>query len=100
MLTDLTVLVTGAQLNKIAGSGGIPSFGHLGTHFDVMDKRFPLEFVRRQSVIFDVRNLFDREIETSDIDMNQVEAGMFVVFCTGFVETLFSQASATIQRAD
>ena len=87
MLTDLTVLVTASQLEKIAGSGRIPSIGHLGTHFDVMDKRFPLDFVRRQSVVFDVRNLFDREIETSDIDLEQVGAGMFVLFCTGFVES-------------
>ena len=28
--------------------------GHLGTHFDVMNREFPLEYIRRQAVVFDV----------------------------------------------
>lgn len=86
MLIDLSVLVNEEQVRSLTENGGIPSFGHLGTHFDVMDKVFPLEFVRRQAVVFDVSNLFDRDITSSDIDLEQVEAGMFVLFCTGYIE--------------
>ncbi len=92
MLIDLTVLVTRVQLEKIVENRRIPSFGHLGTHFDVMDKLFPLEFINRQSVVFDVRNLFDREIDLSDIDLTLVEAGMFVLFCTEYID-LFEYGS-------
>ena len=86
MLIDLSVVVIGEQVQSFTENGRIPSFGHLGTHFDVMDKVFPLEFVRRQSVVFDVSNLFERDIDSSDIDLDQVEAGMFVLFCTGHIE--------------
>ena len=86
MLIDLSVLVTEEQASRLAKNGRFPSFGHMGTHFDVMDKVFPLEFVRRQSVAFDVSNLFDRDIASSDIDLDQVKADMFVLFCTGYIE--------------
>lgn len=60
--------------------------GHHGTHFDVMDKDFPLEYVERKGIFFDVSGVGDRDIEESDIDMDSVEEGMFVGFYTGFVE--------------
>lgn len=31
--------------------------GLLGTHFDVMNKEFPLEFTKRAGVVFDVSGL-------------------------------------------
>ena len=54
MLIDITLKVT-AGLSKEAQSNQDRSLvGHLGTHFDVMDKEFPLEYTRRQGVVFDV----------------------------------------------
>jgi len=60
--------------------------GHLGTHFDVMDKEFPLAYTEREGIVFDVRGIRDRDIEVSDIDLGRVEKDMFVAFATGFIE--------------
>ena len=60
--------------------------GHLGTHFDVMNKEFPLEYVRREAIVFDVSSVSGRDIETTDIDLNAVEKDMFVAFHTGYID--------------
>jgi kynurenine formamidase len=60
--------------------------GHLGTHFDVMNKEFPLEYVERKGIVFDVSRITDRDIDVNDIDLGKVETNMFVAFCTGFIE--------------
>lgn len=60
--------------------------GHLGTHFDVMNKEFPLEYTRRKGIIFDVSNITERDIEITDIDLSKVKNNMFVAFYTGFIE--------------
>ncbi len=59
---------------------------HLGTHFDIMDKEFPLEYTQRKGIVFDARGVKDRDIDTIDIDLDKVEKGMFVAFYTGFVD--------------
>ena len=60
--------------------------GHLGTHFDVMNKEFPLEYTKRKAVVFDVSHVLPREITVSDIDSGKVQKDMFVAFYTGFLE--------------
>ena len=60
--------------------------GHLGTHFDVMNKEFPLEYIKRKGIIFDVSNVDSIDIDVNDIDMSKIEKGMFVAFYTGFIE--------------
>lgn len=60
--------------------------GHLGTHFDVMNKEFPLEYTERNGIVFDVRTVKDRDIQIEDIDLNKVSKEMFVAFYTGFIE--------------
>lgn len=86
MLIDLSIKVT-KTLNKDALSNEkIVSFGHLGTHFDVMNKEFPLEFTSRNAVVFDVSRVSCRDIDTSDIDINLISKNMFIAFYTGFIE--------------
>lgn len=86
MLVDLTLEVT-PLLEKTARSNSThASFGHLGTHFDVMDKTFPLEFTRREGRVFDVRGVQGRDISVGDIDLSLVGQGMFVAFWTGHME--------------
>lgn len=52
--------------------------GHLGTHFDVMDKEFPLEYMEREAVVFDVSAIgTGREIGVEDIDLSAVPEGSF-----------------------
>lgn len=61
--------------------------GHLGTHFDVMNKEFPLEYMEREAVVFDVGECgTERDITFDDIDINEVPEGGFVAFRTGFIE--------------
>lgn len=63
------------------------SIGHLGTHFDVMDKEFPLEFLRREAVVFDVRGAGE-EIDCQDLDLSLVHPGAFVALHSGAIESL------------
>jgi len=58
-------------------------FGHLGTHFDVMNKTFSLDNTERRGILFDVSQVKGREIEASDIDMAQIEENDFVMFYSG-----------------
>ena len=60
--------------------------GHLGTHFDVMNKEFPLEYTERRGIVFDVSNVGGRDILISDINPELITQDMFVAFYTGFIE--------------
>ena len=42
MLVDLSLKVTKAHMKMAMDYGKMEHLGHLGTHFDVMDKEFPL----------------------------------------------------------
>ncbi len=86
MLIDLSIRVTKAINSAASENERMVSFGHLGTHFDVMDKEFPLEFTKRDGVVFDVSGVARRDIDISDIDINSVDADMFVAFYTGYSE--------------
>jgi kynurenine formamidase len=86
MLIDLSVLVTEYAGSEVITNEKIGAFGHLGTHFDVMDKEFPLSFVKRKGIIFNVREIFDRDISISDIDPALIQPDMFVAFYSGFIE--------------
>ncbi len=37
--------------------------GHIGTHFDAMDKEFPLEYTQRNGIVFDVSHVINRDIQ-------------------------------------
>lgn len=86
MMTDITLKITPKMARDAQGNEKKALTGHLGTHFDVMNKEFPLEYTRRKGIVFDVREAAGRDIEMSDIDMSKVEADMFVAFYTGFIE--------------
>ena len=86
MLVDITLKVT-PKITKTAQENLKKAlYGHLGTHFDVMNKDFPLEYVRRQAIVFDVSKVRGRDVELSDIDISKVEPDMFVAFYTGYIE--------------
>ncbi len=88
MLIDITLPIT-PQMLVVAWENTAKSLvGHLGTHFDVMDKDFPLSYTARQAVVFDVSFVKDRDICASDIDLDQVKEDMFVAFYTGFIEKI------------
>ena len=61
-------------------------FGHFGTHFDIMQGVFPLEYCRRNGKIFDVSFVKEREIFIEDINTAEISADDFVIFYTGTMQ--------------
>ena len=86
MKIDITLKITPKMVTDAQGNEKKALVGHLGTHFDVMNKEFPLEYTRRNGIVFDVSTVKNREIGISDIDMDKVKKNMFVCFYTGFIE--------------
>lgn len=84
MLLDLTLPITPKILAEAKESQNPALEGHLGTHFDVMDKEFPLEYTCRKGIAFDVSYVGDGEISVGDVDAEKISAGMFVAFYTGY----------------
>lgn len=86
MLIDITLKITPKMVVDAQGNEKKALVGHLGTHFDVMNKEFPLSYTERNGIIFDVSKVENRDIELSDIDINNVKENSFVMFYTGFIE--------------
>lgn len=86
MLLDLTLKVTPQMITDAQGNEKKSLTGHIGTHFDVMNKEFPLEFTRLPGIAFDVRHVEGRDISVSDIDLERVRENMFVAFASGFIQ--------------
>lgn len=84
MWYDLTLELTPELAQDAQGNEKKALVGHLGTHFDVMDKEFPLEYFRCPAIVFDVRE--KEEIHVSDVDLDKIKKGMFVSFSTGFLQ--------------
>lgn len=83
---DITLKITPKLAADAQGNEKKALVGHLGTHFDVMNKEFPLEYTERNGIVFDVRNVKNRDIDIQDIDITKVSKDMFVAFYTGFIE--------------
>ncbi len=86
MFIDITLKITNEMLNAAASHDKIVLAGHVGTHFDVMNKEFPLEYASLPGYIFDVSGIRGREITLRDVDIGKVKRGMFVGFYTHFIE--------------
>jgi hypothetical protein len=63
----------------------IVSSGHLGTHFDIMDKSFPLDLIERDGIVFDISQIRGRDVQANDIDLTLMKEGMFIAFYSGFI---------------
>ena len=81
MLIDLSVKITKFTRKEAPDNEKMVSFGHLGTHFDVMNKEFPLSYVRKEGVVFDVSGIKDRDIDLEDVDISKAKKEMFILFC-------------------
>ena len=84
MLVDLTLPLNKEIMNRAFNNVSKAFSGHLGTHFDVMDKEFPLDYCVLEGVFFDVTGR--EETGTKDIDTSLIKEGMFVGFYTGHIE--------------
>ena len=86
IMIDIALGVTPKMADVASENTAKSLIGHIGTHFDVMDKEFPLEYTLRKGIVFDVSAVKDRDIEAEDIDLSLVEKDMFVAFYTGFTK--------------
>ncbi|MBR4961186.1 MAG: cyclase family protein [Clostridia bacterium] len=86
MRIDITLEIT-ANMMKGESEAKAP-LGHTGTHFDVMEKEFPLDYTRREGVVLDVSHVKDRDIDVCDADLSAIGKDMFVMFYTGYIETV------------
>jgi kynurenine formamidase len=60
--------------------------GHVGTHFDVMDKEFPINSFKTRGKLVDISAIRAREVEVSDLVPSKIEAGDTVIFYTGYMD--------------
>ena len=86
MLVDITFKITPEIAAKDPSTTQPALSGHLGTHFDVMDKEFPLEYTERDGIIFDVSGVKDRDIGVDDVNVDLVNPGTFVAFYSGYTD--------------
>lgn len=86
MKIDITLKITSKMVTDAQGNEKKALVGHLGTHFDVMNKEFPLEYTQRKGIVFDVSKVKGRDINVSDINVNKITKDMFIAFYTGFIE--------------
>lgn len=81
---DITTTVSAELLAKAQKNLKLAFNGHVGTHFDVMNKEFPLDYMDSDAIVFNVKDKM--EIGVDDINLDTVREGMFVAFHTGFIE--------------
>ncbi len=86
MLIDLSVLVSKQKSEKAFTQEKSALFGHLGTHLDTMNREFPLHFMKREAIVFNVKGIINNEINLNHIDLSLVKPDMFVAFYSGFPE--------------
>lgn len=86
MLIDVTLKITPALAKNAQGNEQKTLVGHLGTHFDVMDQEFPLEYIKRPGIVFDVSGVKGRDIGGEDVPLEQIKEDAFVLFYTGYIE--------------
>lgn len=88
MLIDLSVKVSARIWKEKTGQEKMVSLGHLGTHFDVMNKEFPLSFTKRNGLVFDVSNNILTDIDLNENELSLIKKDMFVAFHTGFIDNV------------
>ncbi|MBQ4065693.1 MAG: cyclase family protein [Clostridia bacterium] len=86
MMIDITLRLTTERMGTAWENTAKSLVGHLGTHFDVMDKEFPLVYTKRKGVVFDVSHVRGRDVAVTDVALDRVEEGAFVAFRTAFLE--------------
>ncbi|WP_182187882.1 cyclase family protein [Pectinatus frisingensis] len=89
MKIDLSLPIDENILNTILNSinGKSPlcpaALGHIGTHFDVMNKHFSLDNTERRGILFDISHITGRNIVLDDIDMTLIRKNDFIIFYSG-----------------
>lgn len=71
MFYDITLKITPQLIKDAQGNEKKSLVGHLGTHFDVMNQEFPLEYLHLPAVFFCVKG--NKNIQVCDIDISQIK---------------------------
>ena len=58
---SITLRITPKMATDAQGNEKKALVRHLGTHFDVMNKDFPLEYTERKGLVFDVSSVKNRD---------------------------------------
>ncbi|MBR9649402.1 cyclase family protein [Clostridium tyrobutyricum] len=89
MKIDLSFNVRKELLNKMYSYDKIVDIqkaGHIGTHFDSIDKTFSLDNTIRQGKIFDISTLNTDEVKLKDLDLSNVQENDFIIFHSGILK--------------
>ncbi|SHI41040.1 cyclase family protein [Lutispora thermophila] len=90
MYLDLTIPIEKETFKKLLENANddilVQKFGHLGTHFDIMNKEFPLEYCNRRGKLMDISQVAKDEITVEDVRMERIEEGDFVILYSGVLE--------------
>jgi kynurenine formamidase len=86
MLIDLSLPIDAKMLATEEAYKIFIDSGHAGTHFDVVNKTFPLESFKTRGKVIDISHIRDREIEVGDLGSVSIDADDFVIFHTGFID--------------
>lgn len=85
MRIDLTLNVDTNLLNEFSEKERMIRMGHLGTHFDGMNRDFSLDYWKLQGKVIKVPDIVDRDIEIKDIETSAIQKDDFIIFYTGFL---------------
>jgi kynurenine formamidase len=80
---DLTLEIDEDLWSTALKKTTMSAFGHLGTHIDIRDKEFPLGYCSLPGRMFDVRSVRGRDLEATDIPIQEIGEGVCVLFYTG-----------------
>jgi kynurenine formamidase len=87
---DLSVAVTREMIEKMKvfvpqnkTLSELDLFGHLGTHFDIVEHEFDTRNFERRGRVFDVSGIESGEIRSGRVELSGVIEGDFVIFYTG-----------------
>lgn len=91
MKLDLSFKVEKKVLNDLLGSLAqdnttLDKSGHIGTHFDVMNKEFSIENIITTGKIFDISHITNGEVKLEDLDLSIIEKKDFVMFYSGILK--------------
>ncbi|MDD6210942.1 MAG: cyclase family protein [Bacteroidales bacterium] len=86
MMIDLTVRITQKLQKESPKFEKMAALGHLGTHFDVMNKEFSTDNFIRKGKLVNVNHIKERDICIEDLQNTNIEKEDFILFHTGFLK--------------
>lgn len=96
MYIDITLEITKEIINK-NNLEYKQLLNHFATHYDIMDKTFPLDYIKRDGIIFN--KIGQKEINLTSDELNKIKENSFVLFNTGFISDVgyFSKEYSSFQ---